>query len=143
MVPPRRRPVPEPRLELTPLMDVMFLLLTFFIFAFVLMVRLEVTNITLPQASAGQQGAERVEAVVIALDAEGALTIDGQPTTIERLSSDLGARLEESPGAQLLIATDAESRSGVLFALVDALKGAGFSELRFIRQPEAQPAPPP
>ena len=69
-----RRSPPEPTLELAPLLDVMFLLLTFFIFAFVIMVRLEVTDIRLPTASTGR-GAERVPTVTLALNAEGEVTI--------------------------------------------------------------------
>ncbi len=132
----RRNPAPEARLELTPLMDVMFLLLTFFIFAFVLMVRLEVTDITLPNATAGQQGAERVAAVLISLDAEGGVRVDDELVEMIDLPATLDARLQETPDAQLLVATDVDSRSGDLFALVDALKTAGFTELRFIRQPD-------
>lgn len=125
-------------------MDVMFLLLTFFILAFVLMVRLEVTDIRLPAAAAGQTE-QRTDAVVLALQEDGSLTIDTQPTTLETLIPDLRRRLDENPGAQLVIATDTESRSGRLFELMDTLREAGFADLRFLRLPQgaAQPAPPP
>jgi len=141
MVRPRRTSALEPRLELTPLMDVMFLLLTFFILAFVLMVRLEVTDIRLPGAGAGQTE-QRQQAVVLALVEDGSLTIDGQPTTLDTLLTDLQARLDANPGAQLVIATDTESRSGRLFELMDALRAGGFADLRFLRLPRGTPPAP-
>ena len=49
----RRNPPPTVTAELTPLIDVVFLLLTFFILAAVLMVRVDVLGIRLPTLAAG------------------------------------------------------------------------------------------
>jgi len=124
----------EPRLEMAPLLDVMFLLLTFFIFAFVLMVRLEVTDITLPTTAAGQS-LQRSTAIILSIDAEGGVTLDGLPVALDDLKRSIRTRLEAVPGASLLVATDAGTRAEDLFDLVDSLKAAGFTELRFLRKP--------
>lgn len=134
----RRRPSPEARFELAPLLDVMFLLLTFFIFAFVIMVRLEVTDITLPPASQGR-ATDRAPAITLALASDGGLTINGRETSLETLALDLQAVIELRPEAQLLIATDVDARSGDLFELVDVLKAAGHVDLRFLRLPAGGP----
>ena len=54
----RRQPI-EPRLELTPLIDVVFLLLTFFVFAMVLSARLEVTDVRLPARARASRPSRR------------------------------------------------------------------------------------
>lgn len=123
-----------PRLELTPLLDVMFLLLTFFIFAFVLMVRLEVTDIRLPAAGVGTP-TERVPALTVGIGQEGELTLAGEPTTLDSLPAEIDRRLTEQPGAQLLIAVDERAPAGEVFKLMDALRAAGRTDLRFLRAP--------
>ncbi len=122
-------------------MDVMFLLLTFFIFAFVLMAKLEVSDIRLPAPASGQAPAAGAP-VVLALREDGSLAIDGAPVTLDSLATALRARLDSAPGSQLVIATDTESRSGRLFELMDTLRDAGFENLRFLRLPNG-PGPAP
>lgn len=131
-----RRAISEPRLELTPLLDVMFLLLTFFIFAFVLMVRLDVTDIRLPVAQAGK-GVERAPALTISIREDGSLSIANAPTTIEEVAGAIDAARAIEPKTQLFIAVDERAPAGVVFLLMDALRAAGHSDLRFLRAPAA------
>lgn len=129
------RSTSDPRLELTPLMDLMFLLLTFFIFAFALMVRLKVTDVRLPEASAGQEPA-RTPTVLVALRASGELLVNDAPSGIDSVADDVRAAMERSRGAALLVAIDEAAPSGDLFRLMDALRAGGFQDLRFLRMPK-------
>jgi biopolymer transport protein ExbD len=138
-----RRAISEPRLELTPLLDVMFLLLTFFIFAFVLMVRLEVTDIRLPVARAGQ-GVERAPSLTVSVRADGSLALENQPTTLDTVAQSIDAVRQNAPTTQLFIAVDERAPAGVVFLLMDQLRASGHTDLRFLRTPAAtsEPAPP-
>ena len=63
-----RRMGDDARVELTPMIDVVFLLLTFFVFSIVLMIRADVLDVQLPELTAGEN-AERVTPITIAIDA--------------------------------------------------------------------------
>ncbi|MEQ8844088.1 MAG: biopolymer transporter ExbD [Phycisphaerales bacterium] len=124
-----RRHAESPRLDMMPLIDVVFLLLTFFVFAMVLMVRINADDIRLPQASGGEPVEERV-AAVIALSQEGGLTLDGAPFD----AANLADRLADLGDAQIYVAPDVRAPVGELFTLLERLRDAGVNDFRFLRQ---------
>lgn len=127
--------MPEIRMEMTPLMDVVFLLLTFFIFALVLTARLQVTQIELPTAAAGADP-EVAKYVVLGLTEEGSLTLDGEPLAWEEATETLTQTLAADESARLLVAPDARGKNADLFRLMDMLGAAKITDLQFLRQPE-------
>jgi len=130
--------MPEPRLELFPLLDVVFLLLTFFIFVLVLTARLEVTEIQLPIAVAGGE-TKPGPSILLGLKADGSVTLDGREVAVADLLAALTQAQTDKPGATLYIAPDREARNAQLFALIDALAEGGIRDLRFLREPEERP----
>jgi biopolymer transport protein ExbD len=135
---PVRRHSPEPRLEMTPLIDVVFLLLTFFVFAIVLVVRAEVLDIMLPDLSTGQAPRPGA-AITIALDADGSLYVNGEPTPREELIDRLRELRSADPDAALLMAADEAGRSGDLVRLWHELAQAGFPDVALIVRPREGP----
>lgn len=129
-----RRSPSEPRLELTPLIDVVFLLVTFFIFALALTVRLKVSDITLPAIGQGQP-ADAERRVILALSATGDLRLDDRPVAWDALASTLGARLTGDGPLSLYIAPDEGVATGTLMELLDVLAGEGIREIKFLRRP--------
>lgn len=124
------------RLDMTPLIDVVFLLLTFFIFALVMMVRADVLDIRLPEIGRGES-ASGVEAIVLTLDREGAVFVDGEPVSETDLGSRIASMREARPGAAVMISADERSSSGALIGLADALVTAGITEFSIAGTPEA------
>lgn len=123
------------RLELTPLIDVVFLLLTFFVFSLVLMVRADVLDVKLPELGAGRT-AERVPAITIVIDEEGALFVEGEPAELDEIGDRVRAiRDERGEAAPLLLAVDAQGRSGDLIELADTLNAEGIGEFSVIGRP--------
>jgi biopolymer transport protein ExbD len=125
-----RRSSPEVRFEMTPLIDVVFLLLTFFIFALVLMVRANVLDVKLPEVGSGP-AAEGIT-VTIAIDRENHLFVDGEPAEEETLVEKIQSAMADSPDARLVIAADQASASGVLIRLADMLGREGLGEFSII-----------
>ncbi|KAA0213711.1 MAG: biopolymer transporter ExbD [Leptolyngbya sp. PLA3] len=125
-----RRTSPEVRLEMTPMIDVIFLLLTFFIFALVLMVRADVLDVKLPQIGAGQEPSG--ELITIAIEQDGRVAVDGQAVELGELVERVKALRSERPEARLVIAVDREGRLGVFIQVADTLAGAGLGEFGII-----------
>ena len=80
-----------------PLIDVVFLLLTFFVFAMVLMVRLDVSDIRLPVGAAGDSPLERAPAITVTLSDEGELAVNGDPAEPDTIVQTLNELLQEQP----------------------------------------------
>ncbi len=138
-----RRSSPEVRFEMTPLIDVVFLLLTFFIFALVLMVRANVLDVQLPEVGSGP-AAEGIT-VTIAIDRENQLFVDGEPVERVTLVEAVRAAMADSPDARLVIAADQASASGVLISLADLLGREGLGSFSIIGtepSPTRTPAEP-
>ncbi len=124
---------------MTPLIDVIFLLLTFFIFSLVLLVRAEVLDIKLPSINTGDKpGGTNI---TIVLDNQGALFFEGEPIELEVLAEAIRARREVAVDAALLIAADREGSSGKLIELVAYLSREGLGDFSLIgMQPPPAPA---
>ena len=75
---PVRRSNFEPRLELMPLLDVVFLLLTFFISSFVVMIRADTRGVTLAPVAGSSGVADPAGAVrLLVIQPDGGMTFDG------------------------------------------------------------------
>lgn len=105
-----RRGEPSARVEMMPLIDVVFLLLTFFIFALMVTVQAEVLPVALSPVGTGE-AAQPAVIVAITIDADGAFYYDREPVTGEELDRRLEA----------IATSDPESRPRLFVAMEEAL----------------------
>lgn len=126
-----------------PLVDVVFLLLTFFVFALVLMVRADVLGVTLPEFGAGQ-AVQRESIITVSIDESGAISLDGEPIELGSLAAAVRAALEAHSGAppRVVIAADQRSASGALLGALDALTAAGVPDVSIMGRPRGSPQTP-
>lgn len=129
-----RRTSTEPRLELTPLIDVVFLLLTFFVFSLVLMERVNLLRIDLPVLGAGDRSGSP-ETITVLLDADGRLYLNAEPVEADRLPDRIRELREGRDDIPLFIAGDEGGRTGDLLRLLDRLAAEGITEFSFIGRP--------
>lgn len=123
---------------MTPLIDVVFLLLTFFVFSLVLMVRAETLDVELPTLRGGT-AAESRESVTVAVDERGVASVDGEQAELVDLPVLVSELLERRPSARLLIAVDELAPAGAVLGVVDALAGAGITDFALLGRPAAEP----
>ncbi len=113
------------------MIDVLFLLLTFFIFAVVMMVRADVLDVNLPELAAGHSP-ERSIPITIAITQEGELFVNSELVALENIIEHVQALRVEHPEGALVLAVDTQSPAGVLISLADTLTGAGLGEFSII-----------
>ena len=110
------------RLELTPLLDVMFLVLVFFIYCIIDMAVHRGVKVDLPDAKGVPENGERI---VITIGADDSMQLNGIDTTKE----DALARVMKLQAANVklpvLISGDRKSSLGLGVELLAALKEAG------------------
>lgn len=120
------------------MLDVVFILLIFFIFAMVLSKRFTVTDIRLPQAGAASTPAMTGnETIVVSLKPGGELLLNNEPVRMELLADRLAQLQRETPSAKVYLAPDTAASSGELFQLMDTLAKAGMRDVRFLRKSQA------
>jgi biopolymer transport protein ExbD len=114
-----------------------FLLLTFFVFTMVLMVRADVLDVNLPEIGSGRS-AESVIPITIAISDTGAIFVNSEAVDMDGVVERVEALRQEFGDGALVLAVDTDSPAGVMIGLADVLTGAGLGEFSIIghRQPE-------
>ncbi|MAE62055.1 MAG: hypothetical protein CMJ49_11945 [Planctomycetaceae bacterium] len=136
-----QRPSHEPRIEMTPLLDVIFLLLTFFIFALVLMVRAHWIPVTLAKSDAGVTTGRTTNIVDITLDAQGKLYINREPITEQQLRARIIEIAKQPDKPNVYLALDQNGtvdRAPIYDRVLEMILAAGIDQLNLIRQPDAE-----
>jgi biopolymer transport protein ExbD len=123
------------RIEMIPLMDVVFLLLVFFIYAMFTMTVHRGVRVDLPQG-AGQPAPDG--SLTITLTRDGAFQLDGRPLARDDLLLEV-VDLHRVDRRPVLISADRQVPLGMGIELLDRLRQAGIEAVTFQVTPEARP----
>jgi biopolymer transport protein ExbD len=105
---PLRRTDISPRLELTPLLDVVFLLLTFFIYCVVMMFHVEVLPVKFTSlAGSGGAGGSPSRNSAVTLRLNGELYFNRDKITLDQLDARLAEVAKQSSDARVYVAMEA------------------------------------
>ena len=116
------------RVEMLPLIDVVFLLLVFFIYAMVSMVVHHGLKVDLP--SAGSVSLEQEDYIAITIDADNHLFLNEEPVELDGLAARVLA-LRGATAKPVFINGDRQADLGLAIELLDDLKKAGIEEVSF------------
>lgn len=116
------------RVELVSLMDVMFLVLVFFVYATFNMAVHRGLKVDLPSAAGTHEKGERI---VVTIDAQNALQLNGRALAQPTLVAEVQRLLAVKPGIPVLISGDRRASLGVGVELLSALKSAGVDKASF------------
>ena len=122
---------PMSEINVTPLVDVMLVLLVIFMLTAPLLtssVRLELPSAEAPAASAAPQ------ALTLALDAKGGLFLNDRPVTPEQLRQRLQEAARANPDTEIQLRADQAQTYGKLVEVMALAQQAGLSRIGFIAQ---------
>ncbi len=119
----------EARIEIVPLIDIMFFLLASFMLVSLSMTQLHRVPITLPDASSGVPDM-KTPPFQIAVDANGVTTWDQQIVTPTEITSRLKAQ-QKPEEIRVLISADADSRHKQILGVLNAVREAGVEKVSF------------
>ncbi|MFZ0132696.1 MAG: biopolymer transporter ExbD [Desulfobacterales bacterium] len=122
-----RRRVRKARIEMLPMIDVVFLLLVFFIYAMLSMAVHRGLRVELPVSETVEIDKKLILAVTV--KADGSIFIDKVPVEPDRVTSVLleKTRGQADPGVLLFADRDLPYQS--LFAVLDHIRAAGLSRI--------------
>ncbi len=130
---PVRRHDYAPRVEMMPLIDVVFLLLTFFIFAVAVLDRLKTSGVDLLSVEGAQQAVDE-PVVLLEVDGGGNVLIDGRAVADDELDGrlrELAGRADAPPLVVTLQDVEATvDRGPVMWRLLDRIRNAGVGDIR-------------
>lgn len=125
------------RIPLTPLIDVVFLLLVFFMLASRF---LDLGAVNLDAANAGAHDLAQGDAIRVDLRSDGGIEISGAATARDALVSTLRGLLGARSDVPVVVAPDAAVPVETLLAVLDAVRQAGARHVTLARRTPASGA---
>ena len=125
---------PMADINVTPLVDVMLVLLIIFMITAPLMTHKVVVK--LPQASLAVKPTATTPPVTLAIKADGSRYWNDEPVNATQLDQYMGIIVQRDPQPQVNIRADATTKYGTINDAVQTLRRAGVRKVGFVSGPE-------
>jgi len=131
-------PVPhkKARIEIIPLIDIMFFLLASFMMVSLSQVRMKGMKVNLPTGQSGQTQSKK-DYISVSVDSNGNPYFDKTEMTYDALTAKLKQVHDENPEAKVFIRGDADSVHFNIIRVLDILRSVGFYKVAFEIKSEA------
>lgn len=133
---PSPRSSKKARIEIVPLIDIIFFLLATFVMVSLSMVKNQAIPVHLPEASTGTSQ-ERKDFSSISITAAGGIYLDKQPVDAAQLEAGLRQILAANPEPRIFIAGDKQAEFGAAIAVLDQVRKLGITKIAIETNPEA------
>jgi biopolymer transport protein ExbD len=127
----------EARIEIVPLIDIMFFLLVSFMLVSMSMVNLKGMKVNLPTAVTASPDT-RKDLVDISVDRNGFIFLDKNPVGANELIGVLADLFKKNPDLHVFVSGDRDARHGDMIRVLDALRRAGIDKVAFEIRPAAE-----
>ena len=133
------------RLEIIPLIDVMFFLLASFMMVSLTMTKQQTIKVNLPVAAASQPDF-KPDMINLGVNAAGDIHMDTAAISLPDLEARLKERFQKDPATPVYISGDSATPFAEMVKALDAVRRVGFSKVAFNVKPmgtapAAAPAP--
>ena len=128
-------------INVTPLVDVMLVLLVIFILTAPLLassIKLELPHTNAAQAA---NAAQAPQFVTLVIDKTGAIFVNDQPVTLGALQASLLQTAAQNPDTEVQLRADTAVPYGRVVAVMGAAQNAGLMRIGFVAEPTLTPTP--
>lgn len=125
----RRRDDEAVSVDIIPLMDVIFLLLCFFILLTLNMVYQQGMKVNLAEATTGQKTDQSKNQSIVTVEENGQLHLDEQPVSTSQLSRQLSDRRAHQENVMVLINVDRKARHHRIVSAMEAIRSAAVEKV--------------
>ena len=131
-------PIPhkKARIEIIPLIDIMFFLLASFMMVSLSQVHMKGIKVNLPTGVSGETQSKR-DYISVSVDTDGNPYFDKNKVTYDQLTQILGKVHQENPDAKVFLRGDRDTVHGNIIRVLDILRSAGFYKIAFEIKSEA------
>jgi biopolymer transport protein ExbD len=123
-------PHKKARIEIIPLIDIMFFLLASFMMVSLSQVHMKGMNVNLPYGQSGETQSKS-EYISVSVDKDGHAYFDKKEMDYDSLLVTLKKSYQENPDAKVFVRGDAETVHGNIIRVLDILRAAGFYKIAF------------
>lgn len=124
---------PMADINVTPMVDVMLVLLVIFIITAPLFTH--AIKLDLPNA-ASQAAPEKPETITLAINAEGKLFWNNAPVTQEELATRFSTASQKKPQPELHLRADKSTRYETIAQVMASAQGNGMTKIGFVTEPK-------
>ena len=126
----------DARVDLTPMLDVVFILLIFFIITSTF-IQEDAIAMEPPPPACGGCSKPETPAIIIFVDASNFVRIGGTLTDISAVRSSIERRRAASPDAAVIIQADAAAHTGMLIQLRDIVYDTAIERVNILRSTQS------
>ncbi len=125
-------PIPhkKARIEIIPLIDIMFFLLASFMMVSLSQVHMKGIKVNLPKGASGQTQSKR-DYISVSVDESGRWYFDKEEMTPEKMQAKLNSVHAENPEAKVFVRGDSSTPHINVTRLLEELRAAGFYKIAF------------
>ena len=133
-------PHKKARIEIIPLIDIMFFLLASFMLASLTMIQMQSIKIDLPTATAASRDF-KPDILNIDVDKAGQMFVEKKPVNLVELRGILSNKFHFNTNVPVYISADKEAMHGSVIRVLDIVRREGIQKVSFAisPQPEKQP----
>jgi biopolymer transport protein ExbD len=131
----------EARIEIVPLIDIMFFLLAAFMLVSLSMVNMKSVKVNLPTATSATPDSKR-DFVDISVDKSGTAYLDKKLMGSNELVAALVDLQKRQPNVRIFISGDHDARHGDVIHVLDLVRSAGIDKVAFEIRPPGKAAQP-
>jgi biopolymer transport protein ExbD len=125
-------PIPhkKARIEIIPLIDIMFFLLASFMMVSLSQVHMKGIKVNLPTGASGETQSKR-DYISVSLDSNGNPYFDKNMVTYDQLTTILARTHSENPDAKVFVRGDRDTVHGNIIRVLDILRSVGYYKIAF------------
>jgi biopolymer transport protein ExbD len=132
----RQRPIKRARIEIIPMIDVIFFLLVFFMVSSLAMTKINSLPVALPKTSTSPQALK--QSVILTVKKDGSLLINKTPVTLETLGQQLAYEMQQHPQDMVVVNADQGTAYGLVVKAMDHARKIGVRKFALATEAEEE-----
>lgn len=121
------------QVNIVPMIDVTFSLLTFFIMSSLFLTRSQGLPVNLPSAATTQQS-RTPQKITVSVDEKGTVSLNRQPIAVDNLTERVRTLVNNNPNALVVINADRKVEHGLIVTIMDRVRKVPGAKLAIATQ---------
>lgn len=136
----RQRPTKRARIEIIPMIDVIFFLLVFFMVSSMAMTRINSMPVSLPKTSSQPEALK--QNVILTVKKNGSIYINKAPVSLETLGNQLAYEMHDRPQDVVVVNADEGVNYGLVVQVMDRARKTGVRKFALATHADGKTAEP-